>query len=519
MKVIVFLIPAFLCISLCTHGQPGRVQIQNGTIITDRGTLLRGAHISTDYTNNIASNSEISAIKNLGLNCIHLYAECSEFQQAGDKVILVDSVINIAEEDSLYVILTIGGCSLNGQYDSAFVYDFWDFYAPRYADKTHVLFEIMNEPFAWSAPYDINTLEMEKWAYQLIRTHAPATHILLLSYASAVNGPGIVEDMRYLDAVVDWNNASLAMHGYSTVSENFRELIETVKDSGYALTITEPESVGNTYLNLATTRVFEEEHVSYAHFINVKDLVNDASLFIDRVESSELRWQPDFGSWPMSLTAINYIDPYETIQAGFYDEGYGLNLHHGETIFGYISNNDYLAYYNLDFGEGPVSFETECSSGSSGGNIELHLDSLAGTLAGTCAIAPTADWDTYETFTCNVSHFEGIHKIYLLFRGNEYDLMNLKSFTFHNASGINDRGSSSGNIPVSIYPNPADEKISITIANDCIAKIYNLQGQLLQISSISSHTASIDVSQLPAGSYILKLISEGSVLSKVFTVR
>jgi uncharacterized protein YmfQ (DUF2313 family) len=157
-----------------------------------------------------------------------------------------------------------------------------------------VLFEIMNEPFAWSAPYDEATLEMEKWAYQLIRAHAPATHILLLSYASATNEFSIVEDMRSLDAVVDWNNASLAMHGYSTASENFRGLIRTVKDSGYAVTITEPESVGNTYLNLATTRVFEEEYVSYAHFINVKNLVNDASLFIDRVESSELRWQPDF---------------------------------------------------------------------------------------------------------------------------------------------------------------------------------------------------------------------------------
>jgi hypothetical protein len=517
MKTLLFL----LFIPVCIYAQKGRdrVSIQNGTIVTDRGTLLRGAYISTDYTNTIASKSEISAIKNLGLNCIHLYAECSQFQEPGDRVLLVDSVINMAEEDSLYVIMTIGGCDQNGQFDSAFVYDFWNFYAPRYADKTHVIFEIMNEPFSWSAPYDATTLEMEKWAYQLIRSHAPATHILLMSYASAVNELSIVEDLRSLDAFVDWGNASLAMHGYGTASENFRELIRTVKDSGYAFTITEPESIENTYVNLATTRVFEEEHVSYTHFINVRDLVNDPSLFTDRIESSELQWEPDFGTWPQSITAIHYINPYTTIEAGFYDEGYGLILQYGQTTFGFISNNDYLAYYNLDFQKGPVSFETECSSAGAGGNIELHLDSLNGTLAGTCPVTPTGNWDTYATYSCDVSHFDGIHKLYMLFRGNNYDLMNFRSFVFNKAADLIDQESSSGKTGYLIYPVPADADINIAIENDCRAEIYNLRGQLLISKTISPAQSSIDVSRLPSGSYVLTLRSGSTIISEIFSVR
>jgi hypothetical protein len=62
--------------------------------------------------------------------------------------------------------------------------------------------------------------------------------------------------------------------------------------------------------------------------------------------------------------------------------------------------------------------------------------------------------------------------------------MNFKSFTFHSATNLIDHGPTSANAPLHIYPNPADEKISIAIANDCIAEIYNLQGQLCK-SAIS----------------------------------
>lgn len=496
----------------------GRVSIQNGTLVTDQGTLLRGAYISTDFTDNIASPSEISAIKFLGLNCIHLYAECAELQAPGDKVALVDSIIDLAEDDSLYVIMTIGGCNRNGEFDSAFVHDFWEFYAPRYAGRPHVIYEIMNEPFAWQAPYDLATLEMEKWAYNLIRSLAPETHILLMSYASAVNELSMVEDLDYISDAVEWDNASLAIHGYGTASENTRDLITTVKNSGYAITVTEPEEVANSYLNLAPTRVFEEEFVSYTHFINVTNLVNDPSVYIEILERSELRWEPDFGTWPQSIAEINYINPYEMIEAGFYDEGYGLALHHGETYFGYISSNNYLAYYNLDFQEGPVSFTAQCS-GNNGGSIELHLDSLEGIVIGTCTVTPTGAWDVYSTFSCGVTHFEGIHKIYMLFRGNEYDLFNIKSFVFNKPVDnieIEDLSVKEG---PKIYPVPADELIYVAADKDCRAEIYNLQGQFLFFTDVSPDQNSVDVSRLAPGNYVLNLISEGEVVPGFFSVR
>ena len=94
----------------------------------------------------------------------------------------------------------------------------------------------------------------------------------------------------------------------------------------------------NEYANLALTRVFEQEHVSYLHFVSVERLINDASVYKSRVESSDVRWTPEFGSWPESITEITYQDPYRYRIAIFYDEGSGwTNDFRYETIILHIT--------------------------------------------------------------------------------------------------------------------------------------------------------------------------------------
>ena len=109
----------FLLLTICTslQAQRGRVYIQDGTLVTDQGTLLRGAFNSLDVSDYLPSEEELDEIKKLGLNCVHLYAECSQFQTVGERVELVDSLVNMTERDSLYLVLTIGGCYQSLQYD------------------------------------------------------------------------------------------------------------------------------------------------------------------------------------------------------------------------------------------------------------------------------------------------------------------------------------------------------------------------------------------------------------------
>ena len=156
--------------------------------------------------------------------------------------------------------------------------------------------------------------------------------------------------------------------------------------------------------------------------------------------------------------------------------GKGFNLLNLASRIGYINNDDYVAYYNFDFEDGPDSIIIKASCGnSSSGSIKLFLDSLNGQLIGTFPISYTGGWENYELFRFPVNTaFEGVHKFYFLFYGNhEYDLMNLESIQFKIA-GVSDyeQRISSALKKIYIYPNPAKDYIKLKINENAVAEEY-----------------------------------------------
>jgi hypothetical protein len=495
-----------------------RVQIQNGTLVTDRGTLLRGARISTDGTTTfLPSKEEVSNIKNLGLNCIHLYAECPEYQDPGDNISLVDSLVSWTETDSLYLIIVIGACNQNCHFDLNFVKDFWNLYAPRYKDKTHVIYEIANEPECDKAPYDTSTLNMEKKAYEIIRSLAPETHIMFMTY------PGLdsltLDDINYLGSGIDWSNASIAAHGYMIGTNKFRSAVHAVKNAGYAVTITETGLVKIIYANTGTTRIYEEEYISYAHFVTVQSINEDTSVYKYLIENSDVRWEPDFGIWPSNIPPVLTRDPYQSVIPTFWDEFDGI-WNNDDGVIGQISNNDYIAFYNLDFQLGSGTFDATCSSGGAGGNIELHLDSINGLLIGTCAIPVTGNWNVYETFSCTTEQFNGIHNLYLPFKGDKCcDLLNVKSFVFNKPGTIYiEPLTSPGNQEVHFYPNPTRDYIKLNIDEVTTVELYNIQGQLLIRKQLTENNNIFPIHDLSSGSYLVKILNKTRVLSDILII-
>jgi MYXO-CTERM domain-containing protein len=83
-----------------------------------------------------------------------------------------------------------------------------------------------------------------------------------------------------------------------------------------------------------------------------------------------------------------------------------------------INNGDYIKVRSVDFRTGAVLFAARVASATSGGGIEMHLDSLSGTLIGTCAIAGTGGAQTWATETCDVSGATGIHDLFFKFTGS-----------------------------------------------------------------------------------------------------
>ncbi|MBN1415201.1 MAG: family 43 glycosylhydrolase [Bacteroidales bacterium] len=95
----------------------------------------------------------------------------------------------------------------------------------------------------------------------------------------------------------------------------------------------------------------------------------------------------------------------------------------GISVLDDIHNNDWVMYAGVEFGnneylKAPKIIEVTASSGSSGGIVEVWLDSIdTGTKVAGCTVSNTGDWNTFETFSAPVSHVEGRHDVYLRFTG------------------------------------------------------------------------------------------------------
>ncbi len=98
---------------------------------------------------------------------------------------------------------------------------------------------------------------------------------------------------------------------------------------------------------------------------------------------------------------------------------------------GYIENGDWIKVKDVDFGSGAASFDARVASAANGGNIELRLDSQAGTLIGTCNVQGTGDWQTWVTKSCNVNGAKGVHDLYLKFTGGSGYLFNFNWWKFN----------------------------------------------------------------------------------------
>nr|WP_169303862.1 carbohydrate-binding protein [Ruminiclostridium cellulolyticum] len=138
------------------------------------------------------------------------------------------------------------------------------------------------------------------------------------------------------------------------------------------------------------------------------------------------------------LKQLKYVNPYVTNEAETMAQGSGINTEEcteGGRDVAFIENGDWIKVRGVDFGTaGAASFDARVASSTSGGNIEIRLDSLTGKLVGTCVVENTSGWQNWTTKTCSVSGTTGVHDLYLKFTGDSGYLFNLNSWRF-NTSG------------------------------------------------------------------------------------
>lgn len=274
----------------------GRVQVRDGNLLTDKGTRLRGLTLGVDTQPDLLLTQDTfeRMSHELGLNAFHVYLE-NYGDETGVHEARGDELVEMTSAAGLYLVIGIGGGDANGSFDLEKVRSFWSHYAPRYAARTHVLFEIQNNPdVVCDGPYSDETLAMQREIYELIRAAAPSTHVALFSFMRLPSGAALAANLDALADTVDWSKASVAFHLEPCAgTDNLPALLEVVRERRIAAFNSElPYST--PFDGIAR---LESERVGWFNFewiVRTRDLM----AFKTAYEDAGLSWCPDFGSWP-----------------------------------------------------------------------------------------------------------------------------------------------------------------------------------------------------------------------------
>jgi len=200
-----------------------------------------------------------------------------------------------------------------------------------------------------------------------------------------------------------------------------------------------PYNANNNHQSLFTYS--NAEYVAYhnRYLANVRGLTNTTysrNICLDSVTYNSDGTIKQITCTSNGVTQLKNLNPYTQVEAETMASESGINTEtcsEGGLDVGYINNGDWIEIKGVAFGSaGASSFSARVASVGSGGNIELRLDSLSGTLIGTCPVSATGGWQTWATDTCTVSSSlaNGVHDLYLKFTGGSGNLFNINWWKF-----------------------------------------------------------------------------------------
>jgi hypothetical protein len=224
------------------------------------------------------------------------------------------------------------------------------------------------------------------------------------------------------------------------------------------------------------------------------------------------------------VTGVSSLNPYDTVQAETICWSRGVRTEicsEGGIDIDSIHNDDYIKVEGVDFGAGASSFDARVTSNTSGGKIELHLDSLSGTLIGTCDITSTGGSQIWTTKSCSVSAATGKHDLFLKFTGGNGVLFNFNWWKFNQTKVGNNSPSNNNMNKFKIISTTgkiivADIPVTASNSNEFIEiKLFDLSGRYIKTlySGLvrGRDKLAVDLSVRP-GSYVVNVIAGGKTL-------
>ena len=147
------------------------------------------------------------------------------------------------------------------------------------------------------------------------------------------------------------------------------------------------------------------------------------------VAVEEFRYNAD-GSFPKIMPTdegvkpLATFSPYQRVQAETMAFSKGVKTEQNRQRGVYVTdihNGDFIKLQNVDFATGkPKAFKAAVASGLRGGQIELHIDSVAGMCLAQLDVPATGGWEQWRNLSADIeAKVEGVHDLYLVFKGRK----------------------------------------------------------------------------------------------------
>jgi hypothetical protein len=199
------------------------------------------------------------------------------------------------------------------------------------------------------------------------------------------------------------------------------------------------------------------------------------------------------------------------------------------TYLSAINNNDWVMYAGVEFGgsyyqKTPISMELSASSNTSGGIVEVWLDSLdTGRKIAECQIDTTGSLTNYQIFRADADSVSGSHDVYLKFLGTgTQQLFRINWFRFLSVNdtptSVKDeigKQQSPGKFELNQnYPNPFNPATTISFflpsKNNIRLTLIDILGKVVRVIAegnynYGEHSIELNASDLAAGIYFYKL--------------
>jgi hypothetical protein len=335
----------------------GRPYIENNTVITDQGTRMRGTTFwlygwMSDKVNFAKSTEAWEVFHTYRLNAVRL--TCA-YRPGHSNNISLDGYQDLLDDfvercDSLGVYGIVDYHYYPGNYDMDGARDFWNRFAPRYAERTHIFYELTNEPVSWEPKdyRDSNLRDFEE-LYNLCKGYAPSTMCVLLSFANVGGSGTTAESVADKLNGIDWTENVVGFHSYHRrTADRFINL-----KNAYPVFNTEFENQGTT----GNMKVTTYDGVKYAYHASLMekleiswlqwDITEDAGTVANRlpkmindVQSKGLYWEADDYDRVPNRTEMNEMrlnrleDRHNSpLQQGFHSSGAQLFSIDGRSVF------------------------------------------------------------------------------------------------------------------------------------------------------------------------------------------